>query len=266
MRYIYFTKSLRGEDVAGMARFLEAAGLDGADLTVRPGYPVHPGNVTSALPGAVELFKNEGLSIPLVSAPTNMTDPNDLTTRRLFEACGENGVPAIKIGYFRYAGNFDKALAAAKRGLEGFAKLAEQTGVRACYHTHSGAFIGSNCAGQRLLLEGLDPHHIGSYVDTGHQTIGGAPFRMALDSVAHWFSLLAIKDMLWTKTEKGYRRSVVPVGTGIADWPEIAQALRERHYDGVVSLHAEYETHDLDERLKTAKMELAFLHKIFARG
>src|SRR5438552_7239270 len=106
MRYIYFTKMLQG-DLKAIMVFLKDAGLDGADLAVRPGYPVHPGNALAELPKAAKAFADEGLTIGLVSAPTDLVDPESAAARTLFEAAGKAGVPAIKLGYFPYRGNFD---------------------------------------------------------------------------------------------------------------------------------------------------------------
>lgn len=262
MRYVYFTKSLQKLDLQGILNFLKEAGLDGADLAVRPGYPVHPDNALTELPRAAKAFRNEGLVIGLVTAPTDMNDPDSRTSRALFEACGKAGVPAIKLGYFYYQGKFDAALADARGRLAGFAKLAAKTGVRACYHTHSGNFLGNNAAGLRLLLQDADPHHVGAFVDTGHVAVNGGPIRMELDIVRSWLSLIAIKDMAWEPPhQKGssWRYRVVPAGEGIVRWDEVAQGLKECHYKGTVSLHGEYETKDLVERKQLAQKELTFL-------
>src|SRR5436305_4240358 len=138
MRYVYFTKFLQALDLAGVVAFLKDAGLDGADLAVRPGFPVHPGNVRAELPAAAQRFRDAGLTIALVTSDTKLTDPDAADAVALFEASAKAGVPFVKVGYFRYTGKYDADLAAARRRLAGFAKLAERTGVRACYHTHSG--------------------------------------------------------------------------------------------------------------------------------
>ena len=129
---------------AQMIEFIRRVGLDGADLAVRPGYPVNPSNVATELSPAARAFADASLVVPLLTAPGNMTDPNDPAAERLFAAAGENRVQAIKIGYFRFGGNFRKDLDRARAALAGFAKLAEKHNVRACYHTHSGTYIGSN--------------------------------------------------------------------------------------------------------------------------
>lgn len=259
MRYVYFTKTLQMLDVPGLIAFFKEVGLNGADLAVRPGFPIHPGNVAIELPKAVKTFGGEGLVIGLVTAPTTMNDPDSELARTLFEACGKAGVPAIKIGYFPYQGKYEATLAEARRRLTGFAKLAAKTGVKACYHTHSGNYLGSNGVALRLLLQDLDPHHVGAFVDTGHVAVNGGPIRMELDAVAPWFSLLAIKDMVWEGQKKYH---VAPVGEGIVKWDEVAKGLKERNFNGTVSLHAEYEAKDLAERKELAKKELASLKKL----
>jgi sugar phosphate isomerase/epimerase len=263
MRYVYFTKALQALDVPGLITFLKDSGLDGADLAVRPGYPVTPDNARTELPRAAGAFRDAGLVIGLVSTPTSLNDPTAAAARAIFEAAARAGVPAVKIGYFPYEGKFDAALAEARQRLGGFAALAEKTGVKACYHTHSGNFLGGNGAGLRLLLQDLDPHHVGAFVDTGHTAVNGAPIRLELDAVRAWLSLLAIKDMAWEKTKEGWQVRVVPAGEGIVRWNEVGQGLKERRFDGTVSLHGEYETPDLARRKELARTELAFLKKRF---
>jgi sugar phosphate isomerase/epimerase len=264
MRYVYFTKSLQSLDIPALIAFLKDTGLDGADLAVRPGYPVTPDNVTAELPKAAKAFADEGLVIGLVTAPTDLTDPDGAAAGRIFEACGKAGVPAVKIGYFAYQGKFDTELGVARQRLAGFAKLAAKTGVRACYHTHSGNMLGNNAAGLRLLLEDLDAHHVGAFVDTGHTAVNGGPIRLELDTVRAWLSLLAIKDMQWDKGKDGWTSHVVPAGEGTVRWGEVGRAVKECKFNGTVSLHGEYEAKDLAERKKLAKEELALLKKHFA--
>jgi sugar phosphate isomerase/epimerase len=262
MRYVYFSKFLQRLDLKGMARFCKDVGLDGIDLTVRPGYPVTPENAVAALPDAVKLFRDEGLVVGLVSAPTDMADPEDKAARAIFEAAGKAGVAAVKPGYFLYRPPFEACLKEARQRLAGFARLAERSGARVCYHTHSGSMLGNNCASLRMLLEGLDPHHVGAYVDTGHTAINGGPIGMELDTVKPWLSLLAIKDMLWQKHADKWSPSVVPAGQGIVRWEDVGAAVRKVKFNGTVSLHGEYETKDLDERRRLAQQELAFLKKV----
>ena len=259
MRYVYFTKSVQALDVTGLISFLKDCGLDGADMAVRPGFPVTPADARDKLPDAAKRFRDAGLAIPLVSTPTNLDDPASADAVAIFEACAKAGVPAVKIGYFRHAGKYDADLAVARRKLAGFAKLAARTGVRCAYHTHSGTYIGNNAAGLRLLLQDADPHDVIAYLDTGHLAINGGPIRGEFDISRQWLGLVAIKDMLWEKGARGWAAHVVPAGDGIVKWNEFGQAVKACQYDGVISLHAEYETKSVEERKKLARKELEFL-------
>lgn len=261
MRFVYFTKLLKDLDIPDLVRFCEEVGVDGVDLAVRPGYPVNPENVTKALPPAVAAFKAKGKIVGLVTAPTDMNDPASPEARALFEACSIAGVPAIKIGYFPYKGHFDIELCEARARMASFARLAEQTRVKACYHTHSGANLGNNAAGLRLLLGDANPHHIGVFLDTGHLHLSGGPFRMEVEMVRPWFSLLAIKDIAWERKDDKWTFRVVPAGQGIVRWDEVKAAVKASGFRGTVSLHGEYETADLAERIRLAKAELDFVRK-----
>jgi sugar phosphate isomerase/epimerase len=262
MQFVYFTKTLKDLDIKGLTAFAKDAGLDGLDLAVRAGYPINPDNADAALPEAVKAFKDAGLVVGLVSADTSWADPEAKAMRGLFDACAKAEIPAIKMGYFAYKGGVDDALKEARERMAGFAKLAEKTKVRVCYHTHSGNYLGNNGASLRLLLQDLDPHNVGAYVDTGHTAVNGGPIRLELDLVRPWLSLLAIKDMLWQKDDKkGWDHHVVPAGDGIVRWDDVARGVKECKFNGTISLHAEYETKDLDERKSLAKKELDFLKK-----
>lgn len=263
MRYVYFTKMLRELDVAGLIDFCKETGLEGFDLAVRPGYPVTPANAAKELPAAAKKFKDAGLVIGLVTASTDLIDPEGKQAVALFDACAKSGVPAVKVGYFPYRAPFETSLRDGRKRMAGFAKLAEKTKVKACYHTHSGANLGNNAAGARLLMQDLDPHHVGVFFDTGHTAVNGGPVRMELDMVRSWLSLVAIKDAVWQKQKDGWRWDVVPVGDGMVRWGDVAKGLKECRYSGTISLHGEYHTKDLAERKKLAKAELDALKKAF---
>jgi L-ribulose-5-phosphate 3-epimerase len=264
VRYVYFTKELKDLDLKAMAAFAVEVGVDGLDLTVRPGYPVNPENVATALPEAMRIFKDAGLIVGLVSMPTNPTDADAASVRAIYEACGKAGITHTKIGYYPYKDHFDEALAAARLKLTGLAKLSEKTGVKTCVHTHSGNTLGNNAAGVRLLLTDLDPHHVGAYLDTGHTAVNGGPIRLELDTVRPWLSLVAIKDMLWEKGKDGWATHVVPAGEGMVRWDEFAKGIKECKFNGTVSIHAEYPAADIARRKELAKAELAFLKKQLA--
>lgn len=197
--------------------------------------------------------------------PTSPPRADLNATQSVFETCGALGISSIKIGYIPYLNNrgFDEQLKDARAVLAGFAKLAEKTKVKACYHTHSGNNLGSNGAALRLLLQDCDPHYVGAFVDTGHTAIGGGPIRLELAMVRPWLSLLAIKDIVWEKKKTDWSFRVAPAGEGIVRWQDVAAGLKESKFNGTIVVHGEYETKDIEERRKLAKSELEFLKKLF---
>ena len=58
--WIMFTKHLEGYDLGQIIDGLKSAGVEGADLCVRPGYPVNPENAPTELPAAAKRFADEG--------------------------------------------------------------------------------------------------------------------------------------------------------------------------------------------------------------
>lgn len=255
MRFVYFTKSMPAFLAEDWSAWCLEYRIDGLDMAVRSGFPVNPDNVGNTLPKWADILAKNKLHIALVTAPTDLTNPEDKRARNIFRACKNAGVPAIKIGYFGFLGSYTEEMVKARVALGGFAELAKETGVKALYHTHSGGYLGNNAACQRLIFEGIDPHYLGSFLDTGHLALGGGPFAMELELVKPWFSCLAIKDIEWFKEGSTWMNKVVPVGSGIVRWAEVGKALKKNGFDGSISLHGEYAMEGPRNRGKAAAME-----------
>ena len=160
MKFIMFTKHLEGLEIPEIITALQSVGVSGADLCVRPGYPVNPENATEALPAAAKQFADAGLSIPLVTTPGDFLDPTQEETRRVYAAAGEAGVEYIKLGYWHWHaedGGYWAQVDAIRKQLEGFAKLSEQYGPRTCIHNHSGTSMGLNSCAVMNLVKDFNP-------------------------------------------------------------------------------------------------------------
>lgn len=264
MQYIYFTKTLKDLAPSALVEFCKETGVDGLDLAVRPGYPIEPANVLLELPKFAAIMKQNKLDIPLVSAPTSLVDAESKEAKSLFEACALAGVPMIKIGYFTYKGSFNDDLQSARKKLQGFAKLAQQTKVKVVYHTHSGANIGNNAVSLKELLTDFDPHHVGAFADTGHLAVNGGPIKMELEILRPWLSIIAIKDILWEQAKGDWAFKVIPAGSGIVRWNDVSKGIKDAKFQGTIVLHGEYEAASLPNRKDLAKKELAFLKNQFA--
>lgn len=246
MQLVYFTKFDPALNAAGLAAKARKVGVAGLDLAVREGHAIHPENVGTALPAAKKVWDAQGVVCAMVTAATDLVDPADAATVRLFEACGQAEVGLVKLGYwvFERGQDYWKQVDAVRAALEGFAKLAERTGVRAMMHTHSGPYYGSNCGGLMHLVRGFDPRWVGAYLDMGHMAVEGERFEQGVAMVGAHLSAVAAKDLRkvadYTADPPTWSNECVKMGQGFVNWVEALGALKAAGFDGPITVHAEY--------------------------
>lgn len=264
MTFIMFTKHLEGLDVSGIIDALQSVGVAGADLCVRPGYPVCPENAEKALPEAARQFADAGLSIPLVTTPGDFVRPDMDYAERLYAACGEAGVRHIKLGYWHWKPDMDywEEVEVVRGYLEGFQSLSEKHGVQTVVHNHSGLSMGLNSCAAMNLVKGFDPKHVGVFADPGHLSICGEPIEMALDVVKEYLSVLALKDLVRQPAVQNgrtvWRTRVVRLGHGFGDWPALLRALKRVDYNGPMSFHSEYSGEPVETVIDLARTDVRF--------
>lgn len=266
MAYIFFTKLIKEMSIPQVVDALKQIGADGADLCVRDGYPVNPKNCRDTLPKAAATLRSAGLDIPLVTAPTSLTDPNMPEAEPLFRACHDARVGHIKLGYWEFKpGDYWAQIDKARKQLEGFADLAMRFGVKACLHTHSGMNLGLNASSAMHMARGFSPSNVGIYLDTGHMSLYGEPPEMAVSIAGEHLCLVGIKDSEWIKGENGKprRSQFAPPGHGSADWNAWGKALKSSGFHGHLSFHSEYEVANIAERLAQTKKDIEFVKRTF---
>jgi len=262
-----FTKHLEGWDLGRIIAGLKSAGVDGADLCVRPGYPVTPENAPTELPAAARRFADEGLCIPLITTPGDFTDATMDYARPLFEACAEAGVKLVKLGYwYMEEGGYWATVDRIRRRLEGFCALAEQTGVKPIIHNHSGGTMGLNSSSVMNLVRGFDPSLVGVFADVGHLSIVGEPYPMAFDIVRDYLSAVAFKDLVRQRfIENGkpvWRIDVWPLGMGYGDFPLVMKLLRDMAFAGPISFHCEYGNLPPESVVDQCRIDVRFIKAI----
>lgn len=252
MEIVLNSKFFRALGVAELGAKARELGFDGIDVSVRPGHPVHPANVETALPQAVAAWRGLGLACPLATAPVTLVDPEAPEVEPLYAGCRAAGVPRVKIGFFPFRPQeaYWEQVAGARRALEGFARVGERYGVQTVYQVHSGPVLGSNCAGLMHLLRGLDPRWVGAYPDLGHMVLDGEDYPLGLAMVGEHLSMVAVKDAYHAPQPAGSEPPFVPrfvrLGRGAVNWRRALGALQALGFDGAISVHTEY---DFDESI-----------------
>ena len=246
MKLIVFSKMLAERSVEELGELAGRLGIDGYDLAVRPGHPVHPGNASEALPAAAESLRRRGLDIPLITADTGLVDPDAPEAGPLLKAMADAGVPRVKLGYFKLdpAADYWEAVAACRQKLVRWGELAAAHGVQVVYHTHSNRCLGLNAGMLAHLLRGLDPARVGAFLDTGHLVGEGEEFAVALAIHREHLAAVALKDFLLRREERhghGLKaRDVVEAGRGMVAFTAVFESLREHGYRGPASIHCEF--------------------------
>jgi sugar phosphate isomerase/epimerase len=268
MKYILFSKLVRELPIPELIAALKRIGADGADLAVRDGHPVNPGNVRQALAPAVRQFLDAGLSVPMVSAATNFTDARSRFAEDLWAACHDAGVDHVKIGYWNYRGrDYWTMVDAARKEIERFQGLATRFGPKVCLHNHSGNYLGVNASAVMHLARDFDPATVAVYLDPGHLNVNGEPITMAFDMAGAHLALVAVKDSLILKPERPDRArdsKFLPLGEGTVDWREMMRVLVARNYQGPLSFHSEYDGWPVDRILDQTRKDMAYLRAIEA--
>lgn len=266
-----FTKSFQDWDIATVCQRFREIGLDGLDLTVRKNGHIEPVDVPAKLPAASRIALEAGQQILFIT--TDITDATPEAERTLATAA-QLGIDRFKLGYYRYKpfGDLAKQLDETRKRIEGVVAIAKKHGILPCIHIHSGPYLPSHGTQLYQLICDYSPRDVGAYVDMLHMVLEGGEdgWRQGLDLLAPWIALVAVKNFWWEKADRDqygqqrWKNKVVPIADGLSPLPDYVKTLQKVGYDGIYSLHSEYQgSHsfaDLDTEgcLKQTAADLGF--------
>jgi len=95
-----FSKLFQFLDYDQLSEVFAAAGLDGIDLTVRPGGHVEPERVKTDLPKAVAAARRNGLEVSMMV--TAITDADNQLNQEVLKTAADLGVIYYRTGYLSY--------------------------------------------------------------------------------------------------------------------------------------------------------------------
>lgn len=241
-RIHFFSKHLQFLDYDGAADACAKAGMDGADLTVRPGGHVLPENVERDLPLAVKAFRNAGLKIEMMAS--GITDPEDPLTEKVLQVASDNGIRFYRLGYYRYDHSLSMSgnLEVIRGKMTGLAKLNEKYRIHGAYQNHAGSNFGAPVWDLWSILRDLDPQWSGCQYDIRHATVEGKhSWPLGLRLLKDHIRCMVIKDFKWGERDGKAYEVNVPVGEGIVDFPAYFALLKELGIQGLpITIHLEY--------------------------
>lgn len=245
-----FSKHLQFLAYPALAKTCRELGLDGVDLTVRQGGHVHPERVARELPEAVDAIRAEGLEVPMIT--TAFKSGGDDTLRTVLETAKQCGIPYFRVGGHKYSTKHPilEQLAAFTEDMRGLARIAEELGLVAGYHNHSGKDnVGAPLWDLHRMYETIGSRHLGSNFDVGHATVEGAygDWEITARLMAPWVRMVAVKDFVFSGNQPRW----VPLGKGVVDMAACLRIFREQAgFSGPVSMHFEYKIHNHDHMLE----------------
>ena len=237
----FFSKHLQFLDYEGAAEACAEAGMNGADLTVRPGGHVLPEHVERDLPRAVQAFRKAGLEVVMMAS--GITDPDDPLTEKVLQTASEQGIKYYRLGYYYYdpALSVMNNLERIKVQMNGLARLHEKYQIHGAYQNHAGSYFGAPVWDLWTVIGDMDPRWTGCQYDIRHATAeGNGSWPLGLRLLKDHIRCLVIKDFRWGE-ENGKATEVnVPVGEGIVDFPAYFEWLKELGIRGPITIHLEY--------------------------
>jgi sugar phosphate isomerase/epimerase len=265
-KLILFTKHFRSLSINELVETIKNVGAEGADLCVRPGYYVEPENIDK-LQEVARIFKDEGLSIPMITTPTDFVEPDNPVVEKVFSGCREAEINIIKIGYwYMEKDGYWKTIEKIRKKIEKFLKLCEKYNVKILVHNHSGGTMGLNSSSVMNIVKGFNPKYIGVFLDPGHLSLVGEPLPMAVDIVKDYLSAVAVKDIIreriFINGKRKWQMRIVPLGEGFVDWETLIKLLIEMKFDGPISIHSEYSEFDLETLIDQTKIDIRYFKKI----
>ncbi len=246
---------------------LKDLGVSGPDLTVRRKGLVPPDQVATELPKAHAAFAERGMSIPMIT--TEITSASDPNAMAVLEAAAKVKIRHYKLGYSRYGdlNHWSETINSTRVKLQELAKVNRRLGLRAGMHNHSGDSVGCCVWDNFEILKGVDEAAIGFYFDPAQATIEGGKmgWNLSFRRVMPRIMMVALKDFIWEKSDKGWRTRWVPLGEGMVNWDAAIPLLKSAPFTGPISMHIEYDpggktkTERYDRALEAAARDLRFL-------
>lgn len=238
-----FSKHLQWLDYTGMAETAAELGLDGLDLTVRPGGHVEPKRVKDELPRAAEAMRQAGLTIDMMT--TAVRDPRDPQTTDILSTAAGLGFRHYRMHWFKYDLNqpIPGQLDSLKPACRDFAALNRHYGLLGAYQNHAGSnYVGAELWDLWTLLRDINPQHLGCQYDIRHATVeGGQAWPTTFQLMAPHITSLCAKDFYWHKTDQGWRAQNCPLGEGMVDFSAYLKMLKQAELQAPISLHLEFE-------------------------
>jgi len=238
-----FSKCLQFLNYHELAGTAATLGLQGFDLTVRPGGHVDPENFERDLPAAIKAMKEAGTSCEMMV--TKIVSTENQRDYDLLALAHSLGIKSYRLGGLRFDPDVSQMESVKRYELQ-LASLAEwnrEIGITGMFQNHSGeGHFGASIWDIYLASKNLDPDALGIQFDIRHATTeGGRKWPDSFRLIKPQIRSLAFKDFKWAEVDDKWKLVNTPMGQGMVDFKRYFRMLKDAGMNYPVSLHCEYD-------------------------
>lgn len=260
----FFTKLLDKYESEFIAETLAMSGVDGFDLTVRPGGKVIPERVKEDLPKFVETGNKYNLATDMIV--TGITGTEDPLTKDILQTASSLGVKHYRLGYYTYdyALGITKTLDKIKKRLKVLAEMNQQFNIQAGYQNHAGTGVGAGIWDWWELTKDFPLSSISTQFDIRHAVVeGSSSWINTLHLISKNIGSIALKDFTWN-IQNGKAKTInLPLGEGLVNFKQFFKILKEKNINVPLTLHIEYPLLEKDEeKLSLLEQQKIIVQKI----
>ncbi|MEQ8811351.1 MAG: sugar phosphate isomerase/epimerase family protein [Imperialibacter sp.] len=250
-----FSKALQWTELNQMADMVAESGIDGLDLTVRPGGHVEPERVKDDLPKIAEAMKKVGKEIVMMT--TSIGGADEPYTKDILTTAGQLGIGFYRMDWYKYdkQKSIDDNLKAFAKRMTDLAKLNKANNIKAGYQNHAGTGFGSPVWDLVQVLRQVNSPWVGSQYDIRHAVVEGAnSWPLGFDQIKPFINTIVMKDFYWSKNNGKWSVTNVPLGEGMVDFKAYIEKVKTLSANMPITIHQEYDLGGAEHGHKTANV------------
>lgn len=236
-----FSKPIDAYDFSFMCECTAKCGIEGFDMTVRPGGKIEPSKVETDLPRLVEQARKNNLVFDMMV--TGILSASEPFTERVLMAASASGIKYYRYGWADYDFKLGmmESLGKFREEMVKINELNRKYKIAGSYQNHAGARIGGPVWDLRDVIGDLPREYTGVQYDVRHAMVEGAnTWMLGMRLMAEKINTIALKDFTWQTVNGKPQAVTVPMGEGMIDWDLYFMLVKELNITGPITLHVEY--------------------------
>ncbi|MBN2582285.1 MAG: sugar phosphate isomerase/epimerase [Planctomycetes bacterium] len=234
-------------EIDGVVSLAKDVGLDGLELAAAylgrfrgepdgPEWHISSADTLASAEKAALLAGKAGVEIFAFASRCGVEELEKFES--LCRAAASIGCSFVRIG----CGSYDPKLGywpsmdRSRKQLGKAIEVSRRHGVRAVVELHDNTMADGVLASYELVRE-FSPRDVGIIFDVGNAKLFGyQPWPQALDILFEYISHVHAKDLAWVRDGDKVKVDFTGPGEGFVEWADVLKLLKERGYDGYLSI------------------------------